>query len=108
MSAAVELDEGARVAAMIDKLIGMLRKRTGKDDADWSSATTLEDAGLDSFDVVECIFQLEEEMGVSIDFNANNESKVSTIGEFAEVIVRNMTNEAIPGVKATGTAGAAS
>jgi acyl carrier protein len=104
MSAVVETDDNARVAEMIDKLIDMLRKKTGKEDADWSSATTLEDAGLDSFDVVECIFQLEEEMGVSIDFNANNESKVSTIGEFAEVIVRNMTNEAIPGVKAAGAA----
>jgi len=103
MSAVVETDESVRIAAMIDKLIDMLRKKTGKDDADWSAATTLEDAGLDSFDVVECIFQLEEEMGVSIDFNANNESKVSTIGEFAAVIVRNMTNEAIPGVKAGAT-----
>jgi len=103
MSAVVETDESVRIAAMIDKLIDMLRKKTGKDDADWSAATTLEDAGLDSFDVVECIFQLEEEMGVSIDFNANNESKVATIGEFAAVIVRNMTNEAIPGVKAGAT-----
>ena len=100
MSAAAEPNDTMRVSAMIDKLIGMLRTKTGKQNADWSAATTLEDAGLDSFDIVECIFQLEEEMGVSIDFNANNESKVSTIGEFAEVIVRNMTNEAIPGIKA--------
>lgn len=99
MSALAETDENARVAAMIDKLVDMLRKKTGKADAEWSAATTLEDAGLDSFDVVECIFQLEEEMNVSIDFNANNESKVSTIGEFAQVIVRNMSAATVPVAK---------
>ncbi len=88
---------------MIAKLIGMLRKRTGKEDAEWSAATTLEDAGLDSFDVVECIFELEEELAVDIDFNANNESKISTIGEFAEVIVKNMT-KALPSAAKAGAA----
>ena len=83
MTIVTDSDEQTRIAAMIERLIEMLRVKTGKPDAEWSAATTLEDAGLDPFDVVECIFQLEEEMHVSIDFNANNESKVSTIGEFA-------------------------
>ena len=103
MSAIAETNKQSQVTAMIDRLIEMLRVKTGKSDANWTAETTLEDAGLDSFDVVECIFQLEEEMGVSIDFNANNESKVSTIGEFAHVIVNNMSKDNAPPAK-TGAA----
>jgi acyl carrier protein len=103
MSSIAGTGENTRIDAMIAKLIGMLRKRTGKVEAEWSAATTLEDAGLDSFDVVECIFELEEELAVDIDFNANNESKISTIGEFAEVIVKNMT-KAMPSAAKAGAA----
>lgn len=103
MSAITETNQQAQVPAMIDKIIAMLRVKTGKADANWTADTTLEDAGLDSFDVVECIFQLEEEMGVSIDFNANNENKVSTIGEFAEVIVHNMSKDNPPPARSGAT-----
>lgn len=99
MSGSAEKDKQGQVAAMIEKLIEMLRVKTGNTEAQWSAATTLEDAGLDSFDVVECIFQLEEEMDVAIDFNANNENKVSTIGEFAEVIINNMTANPPPAAR---------
>lgn len=99
MSEFAEGDHKSRVDGMTEKLIGMLKKRSGKENGEWSSSTTLEDAGLDSFDVVECIFEIEEELGVSIDFNANNESKISTIGEFAEVIVKNMKKAVHPAAK---------
>jgi acyl carrier protein len=64
----------------------MIKKRTGAAANDYTEETLLKDIGLDSFDAIECIFQLEEHYKVDIDFNANNpESKMETISDFIDM-----------------------
>jgi acyl carrier protein len=77
------------VDGIVAKLIDLLRTSTKKPGEDWSAKTTLEEAGIDSFDVVEYIFEIEDAFGVEIDFNANKaEDRLETIGDFAQMIAR--------------------
>ena len=67
----------------------IIKKRTGAAGDDYTEETLLKDIGLDSFDAIECIFQLEEHYKVDIDFNANNpESKMETISDFIDMASR--------------------
>lgn len=77
------------VDGIVAKLIDLLRTSTKKSGEDWSAKTTLEEAGINSFDVVEYIFEIEDAFGVEIDFNANKaEDRLETIGDFAQMIAR--------------------
>ena len=76
----------ADVARVLKETIA---KRTGRQGLDWTEETPLKETGLDSFDAIECIFELEEHYKVDIDFNANDpEAKLETIGDFVEMISR--------------------
>ncbi|WP_407051809.1 acyl carrier protein [Methyloraptor flagellatus] len=77
------------VDAIVAKLIDMLRTTTKQSGEGWSAATTLQEAGIDSFDVVEYIFEIEDTFGVEVDFNANTtEDRPHTIGDFATMIAK--------------------
>lgn len=74
---------------IVAKLIDLLRTSTKKPGEDWSAKTTLTEAGIDSFDVVEYIFEIEDAFGVEINFNANKaDDRLETIGDFAQMIAR--------------------
>jgi acyl carrier protein len=67
----------------------VLVKRTGRQGDDWTEQTPLKDTGLDSFDAIECIFELDEHYKVDIDFNANDpEAKLETIGDLVGMVSR--------------------
>ncbi|RBP17166.1 acyl carrier protein [Roseiarcus fermentans] len=67
----------------------IIARRTQRDSAGWTEQTELKDTGLDSFDAIECIFELEEHYTVDIDFNANNpDTKLETIGDFIDLATR--------------------
>lgn len=77
------------VGDIVEKLIDLLRTSTKKAGENWSAKTTLEEAGIDSFDVVEYIFEIEDAFGVEINFNANKaDDRLETIGDFAQMIAR--------------------
>lgn len=76
-----------RTDDIVGRLIEMLRTSTKKAGEGWSAKTTLEEAGIDSFDVVEYIFEIEDAFDVQIDFNANKSGdRLETIGDFAQMI----------------------
>ena len=76
-------------ADVANVLKDILRKRTGNDGADWTEDTTLADTGLDSFDAIECVFELEEHYHVELDFNANDpRTKMETIRDFVDMATR--------------------
>jgi acyl carrier protein len=76
-------------ADVLHVLKAILKKRTGHEGEDWTEETPLKDTGLDSFDAIECIFELEEHYKVDIDFNANSpETKLETIGDFVDMASR--------------------
>lgn len=74
---------------IVGKLIDMLRKTTKAAGETWSAKTTLIEAGIDSFDVVEYIFEIEDTFGIDINFNANKaEDRLETVGDFAQLIAK--------------------
>ncbi len=77
------------VDSIVTKLIDLLRTYTKKPGEDWTAKTTLDEAGIDSFDIVEYIFEIEDAFDVEINFNANKaDDRLETIGDFAAMIAR--------------------
>lgn len=63
---------------MKEKLIAIIADYLGKDAAEIEADATFEDLGLDSLDIAELVMQIEDEMGVTIELNAelNNINKL--------------------------------
>lgn len=83
-------------AIPIELFVGMLKQvikenagpgREKVQTAAWGRETLLEETGLNSYDVVELIFKLEDHFGIEIDYNANSSgSDVKTLGELCDEI----------------------
>lgn len=54
-----------------DKVIAIIAAQALLEPSDVTPNSTLEDLGIDSMGLVECIFAIEEEFDISIPFNAN-------------------------------------
>ncbi|MEP2718380.1 phosphopantetheine-binding protein [Pseudophaeobacter sp.] len=54
-----------------DKVIAIVAEQALLEPSDVTLTSTLEDLGIDSMGLVECIFAIEEEFDISIPFNAN-------------------------------------
>ncbi len=54
-----------------DKIIAIVAQQAFVEPADIKPASTLEELGVDSMALVECIFAIEETFDVQIPFNAN-------------------------------------
>ena len=85
-----ETPGGGDVRADVTRVLkDILERRTKSDGAAWTEGTSLKDTGLDSFDAIECIFELEEHYAIDIDFNANDpDAKLETIGDFIDLATR--------------------
>ncbi|AZV78296.1 acyl carrier protein [Parasedimentitalea marina] len=53
------------------KVFSIIAEQAILDPSDVTLYSTLDDLGIDSMGVVECIFAIEEEFDISIPFNAN-------------------------------------
>ncbi|GEO98960.1 acyl carrier protein [Methylobacterium haplocladii] len=68
-------------------LFQIVRKYLKTQDADWTTATTMAEAQIDSLDLVEVIFEIEDQFGVEITFNANAKSAdETTFGDVVDLI----------------------
>lgn len=54
-----------------DRVIRIIAEQAVLEPSDVTMDSTLEDLGIDSLGLVECIFAIEEEFDISIPFNAN-------------------------------------
>ncbi len=54
-----------------DKVIAIIAEQAVLELSDVTEQSTLQDLGIDSLGLVECIFAIEEEFDISIPFNAN-------------------------------------
>ncbi|GAA6198243.1 acyl carrier protein [Pseudophaeobacter sp.] len=54
-----------------DKVIAIVAEQALLEPSDVTLTSTLEDLGIDSMGLVECIFAIEEEFDISIPFNSN-------------------------------------
>jgi acyl carrier protein len=71
----------------IDRITEFVAKQTGKDMSEITAATSLEDIGIDSFDFIELVFQIEEEFGIHVDHNQNEvASRLKSVGDIANLI----------------------
>lgn len=58
-----------------DKIIEIIAEQAVLEPSDVSAESTLEDLGIDSMGLVECIFAIEEAFDIQVPFNANEPSK---------------------------------
>jgi len=76
--------------AIADTVIAIIAEQAVRDPAQIAPADSLQELGIDSMGVVECIFAIEETFDVTVPFNANNPEAgsfdISTVGSvIAEV-----------------------
>ncbi len=55
-----------------DKIIAIVAEQAFLESSDVTLASTLEELGVDSMALVECIFAIEEEFDIQVPFNAND------------------------------------
>ena len=79
----------AAVGPIIDDLVEIIRPYAKNYTGSLGPDAKIEKIGVDSFDFVEIIFQVEEKYGIDVDYNANSTfSKLPTIGDLASEIAR--------------------
>jgi acyl carrier protein len=70
-----------------DKVIAIVAEQALLEPSDVALTSTLEDLGIDSMGLVECIFAIEEEFDITIPFNANTpEDSDFDISDVAAII----------------------
>lgn len=57
------------------KVFAIIAEQAVLEPSDVSLISTLDDLGIDSMGVVECIFAIEEEFDITVPFNANEPAK---------------------------------
>jgi len=68
-------------------LFQIVRKHLKAQDAAWTSETTMAEAQIDSLDLVEVVFEIEDHFGVEISFNANTKpAEHFTFGDMVGLI----------------------
>ncbi|WP_220798561.1 acyl carrier protein [Roseobacter sp. OBYS 0001] len=75
-----------------DQVISIIAEHAVLDPADVSVSSTLEELGIDSLGLVECIFAIEETFDITVPFNANNPTEsdfdISSVASIVEGITR--------------------
>ena len=81
-----------------ERVIAIIAEQAVLEPSDVTLDSTLEDVGIDSLGLVECIFAIEEEFDISIPFNANEPTasdfditNVSTILDGIQKLVADKT-----------------
>jgi len=67
---------------VLEKVAVVIAEHTGGDASAITEATTFEDLGVDSLDVVEMVMRFEEEFGVELEL----EEKFETVGALAKFV----------------------
>jgi acyl carrier protein len=87
VAAAPAPTDQAGIDTIVADLLDIIRRHTKSAGEGWTAATTLEDVGIDSFDLVELIFEIEDKYDVSVNFNANRTADdFKTVLDVARVI----------------------
>jgi acyl carrier protein len=82
------------VPEIIDDLLVIMRQHTKSAGEGWNGATTIEQAGIDSFDFVELIFDLEDKYQININFNSNAaDQSLATVEDVARFVQAQIRQE---------------
>jgi len=82
------------IDTIIADLIVIIRSHAAETAAEWNAATTIQETGIDSFDFVELVFEVEDKYGIDLNFNANNAENLRTVADVAELIQRRLLAKA--------------
>jgi acyl carrier protein len=83
----LELASSPTVADIVGDLLAIIRAHTKTSGEDWTGATTIEEAGIDSFDFVEMIFQIEDQYQIHVTFNSNaQDTSLDTVEDVARLV----------------------
>lgn len=75
-------------ADLDDKLIEIIGKYSAESAGKITRDSAIADLGVDSFSIVEIIFELEDLLGVEINFNVNDSrlAELKTVGELVDAV----------------------
>ncbi|TAK90367.1 MAG: acyl carrier protein [Burkholderiaceae bacterium] len=76
-----------------EKIQDLLVKKFGLDPSDIHADSTLESLGLDSLNVIELLFDLEDEFGITIPDDANNRVRPTSVGEVVTLLDNLLSRE---------------
>jgi acyl carrier protein len=68
------------------QIIAMIAEKTSAGQADVKMSDSLNDLGLDSLQVVELTFNVEERFDVEIPFNANSDIEAKTVADLVRAV----------------------
>ncbi|MCL2713028.1 MAG: acyl carrier protein [Alphaproteobacteria bacterium] len=71
--------------AIISDLVTMIQAQT-KDTKELGPNTTIQESGIDSFDFIELVYELEGKYGIDLQFNANTAENLKTVADVAALI----------------------
>lgn len=81
-----------------DQVIAILAEQAMLEPGDIAMDNTLEDIGIDSLGLVECIFAIEEAFDINVPFNANDpqasDFDISSIAAIVEAVEKLKTEQA--------------
>jgi acyl carrier protein len=74
--------------SVLEQVKIIVAKQLDKDPAELEETTDLQEAGFESLDVIEMIFNLEDEFKINIPFNANetDTSQMQTVGDIVRLV----------------------
>lgn len=89
---------GAGLMSVQDRIIRIIADQAMIEPSDVAITDTMEDLGIDSMALVECIFALEEEFDIEVPFNANEPDKsdfdISSVASVVAGVERLVTEQA--------------
>ena len=80
------------------EIAAIIASRVKIDPADFTREMTLDSAGLDSIDLIETVFELEDRYDIAIPFNANVQDKdrVKTSGDMIDMVTQLIAEGSAP------------
>lgn len=72
------------MAATDEQILEIIRKHMPGGDRPLAADTPLSELEIESLDLVEIIFEIEEAFDIEIPYNANDETEFATVGQIVE------------------------
>jgi len=79
--------------SIISDLIALIREQTKNNEKEWGPETTMQETGIDSFDFVELVYEVEDKYRINLNFNANTADDLKTVGDVAALIHARIVEE---------------
>jgi acyl carrier protein len=93
-----ELSSFPTVPEIVQTMLTIMRHHTSQAGEGWNRATTIEQAGINSLELVELIFDLEDQYNIDVRFNprASNDT-LATVEDVARLVQTSIRRErAVP------------